>query len=539
MTTLIVPDLDEEPWPTLGPQICDFIEDRAVFGPGSLKGQPARLDDEKRAVIYRAYEVYPKGHELEGRRRFKRVTWSWRKGTAKTETASWVAFAELHPEGPVRFDGWDAHGQPVGRPVADPFIPMVAFTAEQVEELAFGALLVVCAEGPDADLFDIGLDRIIRLDERGRADGKAVPLAGSPNARDGARTTFQHFDETHRMDSPRLIHAHDTMLANLPKRPMDDPWSLATTTAGALGRGSVAEQHHLEAQRIAKGDIEDPELFYFHREAGPGHDLDTLEGRIAAVAEATGPVGEYAPGQFREIARQWDRDGADEAYLERVWLNRWVPAGGAAFDAKAWSGEDRVAGKIPKRALVVAGFDGARFRDSTAIVITDIETGVQNLWGLWERPADVDEWEVDEVEVTERVAEMFAQFNVWRCYADPPHWTSTVGEWSQRWPDKVFEWWTGRRRPMALAVQAFAEAIDTGAVAHDGDPRFAQHIAAAGRKEIQMFDEEGRQLFILAKQHEDWKFDAAMAAVLSWRARLDAMAKGVKRRKRRKPRQIR
>ena len=44
---------DRELYPTLGGLVCDFIEDRLVFGPGDLRGQPAVLDDEKRALIYR------------------------------------------------------------------------------------------------------------------------------------------------------------------------------------------------------------------------------------------------------------------------------------------------------------------------------------------------------------------------------------------------------------------------------------------------------------------------------------------------------
>lgn len=534
MTVLIVPDLEDDPFPTLGPQVCALIEERAVFGPGSLKGQQARLDDEKRAAIFRAYEVFPKGHPMEGRRRFKRAALSWRKGTAKTEWAAWIAYAELHPEGPVRFDGWDANGNPVGRPVNDPYIPMVAYTEEQVEELAYGALYVVVTEGPDADLFDAGLDRIIRLDQRGRADGRAVPLAGSPNARDGARTTFQHFDETHRLVLPKLLSAHETMLGNLPKRPLDDPWSLETTTAGEPGQGSVAEKTHSEAEMIARGDIAEPDLFYFHREAGAHHDLSTLEGRVEAVREATGPAGEYAPGQFRDIARQWDRPGADKAYLERVWTNRWVRSSSQAFDPKRWDELARLGEKIPSGELVVAGFDGARFRDATAIVVTDVVTGLQNLWGLWERPAEVEQWEVPEEEVSESVAEMMRSFEVWRFYCDPPHWTETVGAWATKYPDKVQEWWTNRRRPMALAVRAYREAMDSGAVSHDGDPDMARHVAAAGRKDTNLYDDDttpddrGKKLWILCKQHEERKFDAAMAGCLSWTARLDALRAGAR-----------
>src|SRR4051794_24949285 len=126
MSTLVVPPLDDEPWPTLGPQVAAFLEAYSVFGPGSLKGQPYKLDAEKLAALYRIYEVYPQGHPFEGRRRFKRAGISWRKGLAKTEFLAQIGYAELHDEGPVRCDGFDANGEPVGRPVRDPYIPLLA-----------------------------------------------------------------------------------------------------------------------------------------------------------------------------------------------------------------------------------------------------------------------------------------------------------------------------------------------------------------------------------------------------------------------------
>jgi hypothetical protein len=548
MGVLIVPPLEDEPWPSLGGQVCDFIEERAIFGPGSLKGDRARLDDEKRAAIWRAYEVFPKGHPLAGRRRFKRVGLSWRKGTAKTEWAAWLAYAELHPEGPVRCDGFDARGNPVGRPVRDPYIPMLAYTQEQTEELAYAVLFVVVSEGPDADLFDAGLDRIIRLDDRGRPDGKATALSGSPNARDGARTTFQHFDEPHRMTLPKLKAAHETMVANLPKRPLEDPWGLYTTTAGEPGQESIAEHLHAEAEKIRAGEVDDPELFYFHREAGPGHDLATVDGRIRAIHEATGPVGEYGPGQFRDIARQWERHGADLAYLERVWLNRWVASGRQAFDVKRWHELTQRPKEIPQGVtahvlepgrLVVAGFDGARFRDATGIVVTDVLTGRQFMWAVWERPEDVEEWEIPEAEVTAAWEDLLYRHQVWKVYGDPPHWTESFGSWAGRWPDIFEEWWTNRPRAMAQALRAYRESMDSGAVLNDGNPDFARHVANAGRKNINLVDDDGQPMWLLSKIHPDKKFDLAMAAVLSWRAYLDAVKAGVKPKRAVAPRRIR
>lgn len=535
---LVVPGLDPEPWPTLGKGICDLIEERTIYGPGSLQGEPYVIDPEFRAFIYRAYEIFPRGHEWEGRRRFKRVGLSVRKGLAKTEKQALLAFCELHPEGPTRFDGWDASGNPVGRPVRSPYIPMLAVTVEQVEELAFGALTYIISEGPDADLFDVSKERICRLDERGREDGKAVPLANSPGSRDGARTTLNCFDEPHRLYLPRQLEAHRTMDANLPKRPLDDPWSLYVGTAGQPGQGSVAELLHVEAEHIRDGKIERPDLFYLYRTDDGGHDLSNKSERIKAISEATGPAGEYGPGQFDEIASQWDRPGADKPYLERVWLNRWRKSGSQAFDmlkveSLRFEDEDKPWGPIPDGAFVTAGFDGARFRDATALTITDIETGRQMLLGCWERPENAEDWEIPEDEVTDLVTDMMSRYEVWRLYCDPPHWTETVASWAARFPDQVVEWFTQRKTPMAAAVRAYVEAIDSGIVTYGENAwqdTLIKHMGNAGRHELKLLDDQGAPLWILQKQDgrlED-KFDAAMSAVLSWTACVDARRSGAK-----------
>lgn len=542
MGALFVPDLDERPWPTLGAEVCDFIEERVVYGPGSLQGLPYEIDPEFRAFIYRAYEIYPQGHPWAGRRRFKRVGMSVRKGLAKTERQAIIAYCEVHPEGPTRFDGWDSHGQPVGRPVRAPYIPMLAVTAEQVEELAFGALRYMCAEGPDSMLFDIQKDQVNRLDARGREDGKAAALAGSPGARDGARTTLNCFDEPHRLYLPRQKAAHTAMDANLPKRPLDDPWSLYVGTAGELGQGSVAEELHEEALAIKDGLIERPDLFYLYRtDDNPKRDLTDKAERIKAVAEATGPAGEWGPGQFDEIASKWDRPGADKPYLERVWLNRWVKSGAQAFDLHRW-GELATTSLIPDGATVVAGFDGARFRDATGIVLTEVETGRQMLWAGWEKPLDwptgddAPPWEINEADVTHAVEEMHERFTVHRALADPAHWTETIGSYAGRWGVWEEYWTMGSPKKMAWALRWYRDAMATGAVTHEeGRPgredlefSFDRHIGNAGRTPVNVFDDAGERMFVLSKIHPDRKFDYAMAGVISWVARLDAIRSGVR-----------
>lgn len=545
MAVLIVPPLDLQ-YPTLGPALADFIRDRCVFGPGSLAGQPAVLDPEKLAALYRLYEVFPQGHALAGRRRFQQGVIEWRKGLAKTEAAAWIAFCELHPEAPVRCDGFDANGDPVGRPVAFPYIPMMAVTEEQVSELAYGVLKYVVEHSPDADLFDAGLERIIRKGPTGEADGQAVPVSNAPGSRDGALTTFQHFDEPHRLYLPAQRGAHETMVQNLSKRALEDPWGLYTSTAGKPGQRSIQEDLRKGAEKIDSGEDDDPSLFFFARWAGPAHsDLSTVELRVAAIAEATGPAGEYGPGQFLRIAKDYDRQGCDREYWERVYLNRWRQQGSQVFNMPRIEKElVRRGERIPEGAFVAGGFDGARMRDSTALTLTDIATGLQECVALWERPDDVEFWEINEAEVTAAFEDVMDRYDVYKIYADPPHWTESVGGYAARWPDRVEEWWTATPKRMAYAVRAYLEAIDATSVTFGGDQfldAMLRHLGNSARKDLRIYDDEGKPLFVLCKPdgRMDQKIDISMTGILSWQACLDARKSGAKPRpKVRMPRRI-
>jgi hypothetical protein len=508
------------------------MESALVFGPGDLRGQPYRLSDEARRIVWRIYEVYPRDHPQAGRRRFRRAALSRRKGTAKTEMGAAVAAVELHPEGPVRCDGWRRVGrdwEPVGRPVTDPYIPMLAYTQEQSDDLAYAALMAMLEGGRDVDLFDIGLARIMR---RG-GDGKAVSLANAPDSRDGARTSFELFDETHRLTLPRQREAHRTMLANLPKRRLADPWALEVTTAPAPGEGSVAENTMEYARQVETGSKADARLFFFHRQATEGaHDLTTRDGIRAAVIEASGPDAEWS--DIDGIAEQWDDPTADRSYLARVWLNQLVRSAAQAFDIERWRALAQPGHVVPDDATITLGFDGSRTGDHTALVACEVATG--HVWplGIWDPAQHGGQVPVTQVEVA--IEDAFHRYDVWRFYPDPAYWETYVASWVGRYGEqRVVEWWTYRWRQMAQAIRGFTNAISTGSVFHRGDVAnpldrmLDEHLGNAHRKPVPIRDEDGGQMWILAKEREDspHKMDAAMAAVLAWEARTDAVASGL------------
>lgn len=522
-------------YPTLGPQVCDFIEQNLVFGPGDLRGQPVVLDEERIGLIYRMYEVYPRSHAHPGRRRFSRCGLSLAKGKGKTELAAFIGACELHPDAPVRCVGWTPSGEPIGGPVTDPYLPMVAYNEAQSADLAFGALRVILEEGPLKDEFDIGLERIMRR----KGDGKAESLATSPNARDGARTTWSLLDETHRMTLRRYRDTHQTMLANNAKRYLADPWMLEITTAPEPGAGSVAEATMAYAEAVDQGTVSEASFFFFHRQASDAHELTTPDGAVnveaarAAVMEASGPAASWR--NIDAIVALLHDPGVDRAYWERVWTNRLVKGATQAFDVTQWETLTRPDNPVHPGDLITLGFDGAMFRDSTGIVATHVETGYQWVPGLWERPAALPKekpWQVPAEEVDTRMRALFETYEVWRLYADPPYWQSWIAAWAgdpKMGPEKVIEWWTNRRRQMTAALENFTTDLASGVIAHDGDARLTRHLGNSRRANIPgQTDEAGKPLWLIQKDRPDspHKIDLAMAAVLSWEARTDAIAAG-------------
>ena len=427
----------------------------------------------------------------------------------------------------MRCDGW-RDGQPIGSGVVDPYIPLCAYTEEQTEDLAYAALYTMLSEGPLVNDFDIGLERIMRK----KGDGKAVALASSPDARDGARTTFEHFDETHRFTLPRLKRAHRTMLANLPKRRASDAWALETTTAFATGEGSVAEDTMEYARSIAAGDAENPQLFFFHRQASDDLDINTPEGLRAGIIEASGAAVEWS--DIDGIVAQFEDPSADRALLERLWLNRPVSGGGRAFPAARWA-ELAKAFEPPPGSLITLGFDGSRFRDATALIGTHVETMHQFVVGIWEPPVGGgkqtgQEWEVDKDAVNAAVTDAFTRWTVWRMYCDPPLWGSEIAAWAGRWGDKVVvEWWTNQYRKMAYALQDYRTAMINGDLSHDGNPVLARHIANACKQETNIRNEDtGEFMWIARKDRKDspFKMDGSIGGCLSFTAAQDAVASG-------------
>jgi hypothetical protein len=547
VSELIVPPLEGDgDWPSLGSGVCDWMEDRLAFGPGDLLGQPYRLDDEDRALLERMYQVYPKGHDREGRRRFDTVVIMTRKGTKKSERLAAVCSAELSPDAPVRFDGWRRRGrswEPVGRPVVSPFVFLLAFGKEQAEDTSWDAMRAMILGGSAADYLDVWEEKIVRKD----GTGEAKALATAPDSRDGGKTTFQGKEESHRWVMPRHHEAHQTTRGNLSKRPIAEPWEMHATTAYAPGEGSVAETMHDVAKGLKADRAKQSRMFFFYRWADSRIRIYNEDGSLnqrnlrEAVVDASGPVAAKWSDIDGIMELQFLGAGADPEYGERVWLNRTIQRTEIAFDVEAFKKAATPSYRIARRegsrkgALVALGFDGSRgsvdprrIPDHTGLIATEISTGFQTVLGHWD-PADYPDRMIPREAVDIAIDDAFHDFDVWRLYADPNDWDPELANWRGKYGvDRVIEWWTYRERAMGNAVANYVQAVSLGLVPNDGHPEFTAHIGHAHKRLVNARDDKGDRLFLLTKERPSspLKIDLADAGTLSWEARSDAIAAG-------------
>lgn len=504
-------------FPTLGYQVADFIEASCVIPDRDQRGEPFLLTDEQLKFLLWYYRIRPTT-VFDERRNGWKLPFHFNRGGQLVRPQKWgkgpLAGAIIcgESEGPVVFDGWDANGQPVGRPWATPVIQVTALSEDQTDNVWTALLPMIELGAIAADIPDVGLTRI-NLPGGGRIE----PVTSSAKSRLGQRVTFLVQDQTESWTQTNGGRAlADNQRRNIAG--MGGRW-LSTPNAWDPSEDSVAQytaEH--EHTGVYHDDVTPPDSLSIRnrRERRKGLqivygdsfwvDLDRVDAEIEALLDR------------------------DPAQAERWFLNRKQTSEGRAFNADRW---DELADRRDldaDRPLITLGVDGARFRDALAIIATHVPTGHQWPIGIWERPTNAGpDYEHPADEIDGLMLETFEQFEVWRCYCDPQYIDHLLARWQGRWgADRVLPWWTNRSKPIAWAVRNYENAIKAGDLSHSGDPVFDRHIKQAVRQPLRVYDDEHRPMHSLQKDspNSPRKTDAAMAAVLSWEARTDAIAAG-------------
>ena len=503
-------------FPTLGYQVGDFIEASCVIPDRDQVGEPFVLTNEQLRFLLWFYRVRPDVSFVRSRGVWKRP-FVFQRGAQLTRPQKWgkgpfaSAIIVAEGAGPVVFDGWDAEGQPVGRPWSTPLIQVTALSEDQTDNVWTSLQPMIELGSIAAEIPDTGMTRI-NLPGGGRIE----PVTSSAKSRLGQRITFIAQDQTEswtRSNGGRELA--DNQRRNIAG--MGGRW-LSTPNAWDPTEESVAQytaEH--EHDGVLHDDVDAPEsLSLFNKRErrkalkhvyGDSYwvDLDRIDAEIEALLPR------------------------DPAQAARWFLNRKLATEGKAFDHAKWESAGSEL-EVTDGALIVIGVDGARFRDALAIVATEVDTGHQWPLGIWERPDwadDAYEHPVDEIDGV--MSDAFERFSVWRAYIDPQHIDNLLARWQGRWGEKrVLPWFTNRPKPVAWAVRGYLDAIGSGDMSHDADPVMRRHIRNAVRRKLHVYDDEHQQMFTIDKDRPNSprKIDAAMAGVLSWEARMDAVSAG-------------
>lgn len=533
--------------PTLGFYALEWIE-TYLAAPSRPSYEPFVPSREQAEFTLRFYELDP----VTGRRVTKRGVLSRSRGWGKSPFLS--ALAILEALGDVVPDGWDAAGQPVGKPwseVITPWVVIAAATEAQTSN-SWSPLLEMLAE--DAPVFDEypGLEPMgsfVNLPGRGRM----IPVTTSATSIKGKPTVFTIMDQTETWrHSNNGIDFADVLINNAVKIGGS---VIESPNAYIPGEESVAERTARAFQAMLEGRTKlDRGMYVDHREAPAETDLGDRESLVYGLRFAYGDSSDHPDGCVihdppcppgwspieDKVERIWQLD-SDEQLSRMDWLNQITHASDAWLSSPEWLGCRDESKLLQPGDLITLGFDGSRGRakgkpDATALVGCRVSDGHIFQVGVWEADDKLtwDEWEPSIAEIEALLAEMFSRYRVAAFYADPAKdWRSYVNSWEARWgtkslvksrPNHPFEWWMtgGRAGAVQQAVEQFEGSVRNQDLTHDGKSALTRHVLNARRRLS-----HGKLALGKSSDYSENKIDAAVAAVLAWQARLDAVAKGV------------
>lgn len=522
-----------------------WMEFFTVHGPGDVQGQPVTHGDEYSNFIADCY-----AQSSAGRRLYDSAFLSRPKGCDKSGLEGRVALFEAL--GPCRFEGWAkggeifrdpwgigfeyeyAPGEPMGRPVKVPFIRCMA-TEEGQTGNVYDTIYFNLTEGPLAEAMphkdSAGVTRILLP-----GGGEITPSTASSASKDGGKETFVAFDETHLYNTPELRRMYATVTRNLRKRKkIAETWFMEGTTMFAQGEESVAEATYKLAARIREKRAPRQRLLFDHR-WGECSDFTDEPALRAALVDAYGDAMAWI--DLDGLVDEFFEGRSEAVDSERYFLNSPSSAVNAWLTEYEWAARCDAAKVVADKELITLGFDGSRKRtrgvtDATALVACRVSDGHVFEVRVWEQPANQPDWQVPTTEVEAEVKAMFEQYQVVGFYADPAKWETYVAGWEAAYGTQLqvkatqqhpIQWWMtgGRASLITQALEKFESAVVDGEMTHDGSSALTRHVLNARR----IPKRTGVQI---GKPNPDspMKIDAAIAAVLAWQARLDALAKGV------------
>lgn len=386
-------------FPTLGYLVGDWIEAYCVIPDGDHVGEPYVLTNEMWRFLLWHYRLTPEGKFYFRRSQLVRPQ-KWGKGPFSAA----IICAEV--EGPVLFDGWDADGEPVGRPWRTPWCQVTAVSQDQTANV-WRCLQPMIELGPLADVIPDSGETRINL----RGGGRIEPVTASARSRLGQRITLSVQDETHSWletnGGHRLADNQRRNLAGMKGR------AIETTNSWDPAELSVAQ---MTAESPSKDIYRDHAL-------GPPFSLANKRERRKALKAVYGDSWwvdlDRIDAEAEELAER------DPVQAERFFFNRVVASADAWLDGQLWDSRKQPR-EIKPGTRIVLGFDGSQYDDWTGMRAETLDGfqftptyGPDNRACLWD-PADFG-GEVPRGEVNAAMDHIMKHYDVVRVYADPPY----------------------------------------------------------------------------------------------------------------------
>ena len=236
-------------WPTLGYLIADWIQDMVVIPDRDVAGQPFILTDPELRFLLNLYRLVPEtGRFYWDRGGSLKAPQKWGKGPF----SAGVVCAEA--EGPALFDGWDANGEPVGRPWPTPVIQVTAVSDDQTRNVWSALVPMIELGSLRAEIPDTGETRINLV-----GGGDIRPTTSAHRSRLGQRITFAVQDQT----ESYLRSNHGRTLADNQRRNLAGTGGRFLETPNAYDpREESVAQHTWEGN--------EPGVYRWAPDAGPG-----------------------------------------------------------------------------------------------------------------------------------------------------------------------------------------------------------------------------------------------------------------------------
>lgn len=495
--TLPWPDRLEDLPPSIGPQVISWAH---AYLLDHLTGEPWEFTLSQKRWMHLWYAVRPDGRWL-----YRRGVRRGAKGTGKDPLLAAQSLIEAC--GPVIFDGWDAHGRPVGRPHRMSLVQIGANSEGQGTDALRVANGMISADLAEEEQADPGILRTLFSGGR-----RIEVLTNAEASAEGDPASAVLLNETHHMTPSSGRHRIAKVgRRNAAKSPGGRARVCEFTNAHLPGEGSVAEGSFEAWQKQVGGQAARQDILYDSREAAPHLRLHVEAERRLGIDQAYADAPWIDKQRIEDEALDPDTPPADSV---RFYLNALPTSETDWVEPRRWDARAKAAPLEPGTPISLF-LDCSKSSDATVLAACRISDGAVFALGGWQRPHGDrgTGWLAPRHEVDAIVRFAFAEYQPRWFGVDPSpalddeteaqYWAEQIDGWHRDFRDALDLWATpgkngsavlfdmrrstpgsaDRLRLFTEEAERTAQAIDEddGDLVHDGDPMMRVHVHNARR----------------------------------------------------------